>query len=412
MTLLNIAAILTAITALFAWFNQQFLNLPATIGVMLVALGVSLLLLLLGSVGPFNLGATVLTVAHSIDFDTTLLHGMLSFLLFAGALHINLEDLLKLKWVIASLASVGVVLSTLMVGSAVWLLLELIGASLPYLYCLLFGALISPTDPIAVAATLKTVGVSRSLETKIAGESLFNDGVGVVVFLVLAGMVTNPESVSLTGTLKLFLQETVGGALLGLSLGYFGYRLLRTIDNYQTEILITLAVALGGYMLALKLHVSGPICVVIAGLLIGNRGRTLAMSAKTKEHIDAFWELIDETLNMVLFTLIGLELLTLDFSLTALVLGLVAIPIVLLSRLFSVGLPVLLLRLRHSFSPNVVKILVWGGIRGGISIALALSLPAGAERSILVMATYVVVIFSISVQGLSLGPLLKRLDQE
>ena len=412
MTLLNIAAILTAITALFAWFNQQFLSLPATIGVMLVALGVSLLLLLLGSVGPFNLEATVLTVAHSIDFDTTLLHGMLSFLLFAGALHINLEDLLKLKWVIASLASVGVVLSTLMVGSAVWLLLELIGASIPYLYCLLFGALISPTDPIAVAATLKTVGVSRSLETKIAGESLFNDGVGVVVFLVLAGMVTNPESVSLTGTLKLFLQETVGGALLGLSLGYFGYRLLRTIDNYQTEILITLAVALGGYMLALKLHVSGPICVVIAGLLIGNRGRTLAMSDKTKEHIDAFWELIDETLNMVLFTLIGLELLTLDFSLTALVLGLVAIPIVLLSRLFSVGLPVLLLRLRHSFSPNVVKILVWGGIRGGISIALALSLPAGAERSILVMATYVVVIFSISVQGLSLGPLLKRLDQE
>jgi CPA1 family monovalent cation:H+ antiporter len=337
---------------------------------------------------------------------------MLSFLLFAGALHINLEDLLKLKWVIASLASVGVVLSTLMVGSAVWLLLELIGASIPYLYCLLFGALISPTDPIAVAATLKTVGVSRSLETKIAGESLFNDGVGVVVFLVLAGMVTNPESVSLTGTLKLFLQETVGGALLGLSLGYFGYRLLRTIDNYQTEILITLAVALGGYMLALELHVSGPICVVIAGLLIGNRGRTLAMSDKTKEHIDAFWELIDETLNMVLFTLIGLELLTLDFSLTALVLGLVAIPIVLFSRLFSVGLPVLLLRLRHSFSPNVVKILVWGGIRGGISIALALSLPAGAERSILVMATYVVVIFSISVQGLSLGPLLKRLDQE
>lgn len=412
MTLLNIAAILTGVTALFAWFNHRFLSLPATIGVMLVALCASLLLLLLGSFGAPHLKATAFTVVHAIDFDTTLLHGMLSFLLFAGALHINLEDLLKLKWVIASLASVGVVISTLIVGSAVWLLLELMGASMPYLYCLLFGALISPTDPIAVAATLKTVGVSRSLETKIAGESLFNDGVGVVVFLVLAGMITHPESASVWGTVTLFLQETVGGALLGLSFGYLGYRLLRTIDNYQTEILVTLAVALGGYMLALQLHVSGPICVVIAGLMIGNQGRTLAMSDKTKEHIDTFWELIDETLNMVLFTLIGLELLTLDFSITALALGLFAIPIVLFSRLFSVGLPVLALRLHHSFSPNVVKILVWGGIRGGISIALALSLPEGAEREILVMATYVVVIFSISVQGLSLGPLLRRLDQE
>ena len=261
-------------------------------------------------------------------------------------------------------------------------------------------------------STLKSVGIAKSLETKIAGESLFNDGVGVVIFLVIAGLAFNPETVSAGTTVLLFIREAIGGVVFGLGLGYAGFFLLRTVDNYQVEVLITLAMVMGGYAMALALHTSGPIAIVVAGLLIGNRGRVLAMSERTREHLDTFWELVDEVLNAVLFVLIGLEVLVLQFTREYLAAGLLMIPLVLLARAISVGVPINVLRLRREFSPHVVKILVWGGIRGGISVALALSLPPSPMRDIVVAMTYVVVVFSILVQGLTIGPVAKRLSQD
>jgi CPA1 family monovalent cation:H+ antiporter len=308
------------------------------------------------------------------------------------------------------LATLGIVLSTFIVGTLIWILLKFLEFDIAYIYCLLFGALISPTDPIAVMATLKTVGIAKSLETKITGESLFNDGVGVVIFLVLLSLAYSPEDVSAGEAALLFVQEAVGGVLFGVVLGYIGFYLLRTVDNYQVEILLTLALVMGGYTLALALHTSGPIAIVVAGLMIGNKGRALAMSDKTREHLDTFWELIDEILNAVLFVLIGLEMLILDFSAGYITAGLLAIPLVLMSRFFSVGIPVSLLRLKKEYSPHVVKILVWGGLRGGISVALALSLPMGETRDVFLAMTYIIVVFSILVQGLTIAPMLRRLS--
>jgi monovalent cation:H+ antiporter, CPA1 family len=341
-----------------------------------------------------------------VDFNLTLLHGMLSFLLFAGALHVNLDDLAQQKWVIAILASVGVLGSTFIIGGLGWWLLGLLGTPIPFLYCLLFGALISPTDPIAVLGILKTANVSKSLETKIAGESLFNDGVGVVIFLVLLGIATSGE-VEATEVALLFAEEALGGLVFGLLIGWLAYRMLASVDNYQVEILITLALVMGGYTLAGTLHVSGPIAIVVAGLFIGNHGRMFAMSNRTREHLDTFWELVDEILNAVLFVLIGLEVLALEFQNAWLSVGALMIPIVLLSRFISVGVPISLLRYRRGFSPHAVKIITWGGLRGGISVALALSLPSGAERDLIVTVTYTVVVFSILVQGLSVGRLIR-----
>ncbi len=406
----EIAALVVVVTALFSYVNHRFIGLPTTIGVMLIALVFSLGLVAAGKLGVASVLDRAERLIAEVDFNVALLHGMLSFLLFAGALHVNLEDLAKRKWVIASLATVGVVMSTFLVGTLVWGMLQILGLEISYLYCLLFGALISPTDPIAVLATLKTVGIKKSLETKIAGESLFNDGVGIVMFLVLLSLATNPDGVSAGGALGLFLQEAVGGVVVGLGLGYLAYLMLRSVDNYQVEILITLALVTGGYALAMALHTSGPIAIVVAGLLIGNHGRLLAMSDKSREHIDTFWELIDEVLNAVLFVLIGFELLVLTFAPSYLIAGVLAIPIVLLSRFVSVGVPVGVLRLKRDFSPHVVKILVWGGIRGGISVALALSLPAGPARDAFLTMTYVVVVFSILVQGLTVGRVVERLS--
>ena len=410
MEILNLAAILVTLSALFSYLNHRFIGLPTTIGVMLIALVLSLSLIVIGKLGIAQFDDVAERLLSGIDFDETLMHGMLSFLLFAGALHINLGDLKQQKWVVTVLATVGVVISTLIVGSLTWLLLYWLGIGMPFIFCLLFGALISPTDPIAVLATLKTVGIAKSLETKIAGESLFNDGVGVVIFLVIAGLAVDPGTVSPGTAMLLFAREAVGGVLFGLGLGYAGFFLLRTVDNYQVEILITLAMVMGGYTLALALHTSGPIAIVVAGLLIGNRGRVLAMSDRTREHLDTFWELVDEVLNAVLFVLIGLEVLVLQFTGQYLVAGLLMIPVVLLARTISVGLPISVLRLRREFSPHVVKILVWGGIRGGISVALALSLPPSPVRDAIVAMTYVVVVFSILVQGLTIGKVARRLS--
>ena len=411
METLNLAAILITLSALFSYLNHRYIGLPTTIGVMLIALVLSLALIFIGEMGIAQFDDVAERLLSGVDFDTTLMHGMLSFLLFAGALHVDLGDLRQQKWVVTVLATVGVVISTMIVGCLTWLLLHWLGIGIPFIYCLLFGALISPTDPIAVLSTLKSVGIVKSLETKIAGESLFNDGVGVVIFLVIAGLAFNPETVSAGTAVLLFIREAIGGVFFGLGLGYAGFFLLRTVDNYQVEVLITLAMVMGGYSMALALHTSGPIAIVVAGLLIGNRGRVLAMSERTREHLDTFWELVDEVLNAVLFVLIGLEVLVLQFTGEYLAAGLMMIPLVLLSRAISVGVPITVLRLRREFSPHVVKILVWGGIRGGISVALALSLPPSPMRDIVVAMTYVVVVFSILVQGLTIGPLAKRLSE-
>jgi CPA1 family monovalent cation:H+ antiporter len=410
MEFLNLLAILITLSAVFSYLNHRFIGLPTTIGVMLIALIFSLVLIGLNVMGIGEFETQAELMLSQIDFSKVLMHGMLSFLLFAGALHVNFADLSKFKWIITSLATLGIVLSTFIVGTLIWILLKFLEFDIAYIYCLLFGALISPTDPIAVMATLKTVGIAKSLETKITGESLFNDGVGVVIFLVLLSLAYSPEDVSAGEAALLFVQEAVGGVLFGVVLGYIGFYLLRTVDNYQVEILLTLALVMGGYTLALALHTSGPIAIVVAGLMIGNKGRALAMSDKTREHLDTFWELIDEILNAVLFVLIGLEMLILDFSAGYITAGLLAIPLVLMSRFFSVGIPVSLLRLKKEYSPHVVKILVWGGLRGGISVALALSLPMGETRDVFLAMTYIIVVFSILVQGLTIAPMLRRLS--
>ncbi|MCI0508145.1 MAG: sodium:proton antiporter [Gammaproteobacteria bacterium] len=407
MTILNLAAILVTLAAVFGYINYRYIRLPNTIGLMLIALLMSLTLILMGFFGLTGIESYAQQILSSIDFNTTLMHGMLSFLLFAGALHINLEDLASQKWVVAILATFGVVASTFLVGTAAWYVLGWLGIPLPYIYCLLFGALISPTDPIAVMGILKTAGAPKTLEIKIAGESLFNDGVAVVIFLVLLSIATSHTEISAGSIALLFVEEAIGGIVYGLVIGYITYCMLKNVNNYQIEVLLTLALVMGGYALATAIHVSAPLAMVVAGLLIGNQGRQFAMSEYTREHLDTFWELVDEILNAVLFVLIGLELLVLTFIEDHLFASLLMIPIVVIARLISVGLPIGLMRFRRAFSPGVVKILTWGGLRGGISVALALSLPAGSERELILSLTYVVVIFSITVQGLTIGRLVR-----
>jgi len=408
MHLLDVVALLVSLTALLSYANHRLLRLPTTIGVMLIALLLSLALIFAGELG-YGVEAWAEKIVARIDFNEALMHGMLSFLLFAGALHVDLNDLARQKFIIGTLATAGILLSTFLVGTALYVLLPLAGFAPPYIWCLVFGALISPTDPIAVLGILKSAKVPRSLEIKVAGESLFNDGVGVVVFLVLLGIATRGGDVSAGAIVALFAVEALGGALLGLGLGTLAYAMLKSVDSYQVEVLLTLALVMGGYALASALHTSGPIAIVVAGLFIGNQGRRWAMSDTTREHLDTFWELVDEILNAVLFVLLGLEILVLSFRGEYLVAGLLAIPVVLLARWVSVGLPVLAMRRRRSFTPGAVTVMTWGGLRGGISVALALSLPAeSSARELLIAVTYVVVVFSILVQGLSVSAVVRR----
>jgi len=404
MTLVETITILVCLSAVFSYLNHRYIRLPVTIGLMAIALGMSLVLVLLGKLG-IGIEAEAESFVRSIDFDETLLHGMLSFLLFAGALHVNLDDLLEEKWFIGTLACLGLLVSTAIVGALVYFALGWIGYPIPLIGCLLFGALISPTDPIAVLSILKKVSAPKQLEIKITGESLFNDGVGVALFLVLLGVAetgqAEPRSVAL-----LFLQEAIGGALVGLAAGYGAYRMLKSIDQHHVEILITLALVMGGYAVADALHTSGPIAVVVAGLLIGNHGRHLGMSDTTREYLDTFWELIDELLNAILFVLIGLEVLALSFKSEYLIAGLFAIPLVLFARFVSVSLPVQVFRLFQEFTERATLILTWGGLRGGISVAMALSLPPSSFRDVIITMTYIVVVFSILVQGLTIGRIL------
>ena len=404
MTLIHTLTILICLAALFSYVNHRLLKLPMTIGLMAVSLVFSLILLVLGKLG-FGVEAEAQRFIGAIDFNEALMHGMLGFLLFAGALHVKLDELLDLKWVIGTLAVIGTILSSLLIGGLSYVVFALVGLPLPFLYCLLFGALISPTDPIAVMGVLRQARLPKALEMKIVGESLFNDGVGVVIFLVVLNLVPK-ETVHVTDVLVLFAEEALGGAALGLALGYIAYGMLRSVDNYQVEILITLAVVMGSFGLADLLHTSGPIAVVVAGLLIGNYGRQWAMSETTREHLDNFWELLDELLNAVLFVLIGLEVLVLSFQQPYLIAGLVAIPLVLAARWITVVLQVKGFSFVREFNEKTIRILTWGGLRGGISVALALSLPPGSSRDALVTITYAVVVFSILVQGLTINRVL------
>ncbi|MCP5157924.1 MAG: sodium:proton antiporter [Gammaproteobacteria bacterium] len=409
--MLDIVALLITLTALFSYLNHRLIKLPTTIGVMALAMLMSLILMSLGELGYAPVERQAEAIIASIDFNQVLMQGMLSLLLFAGALHVDLEELARKRWPIGILATVGVVVSTFLIGIASWIVLDTVfGVSISLLYCLLFGALISPTDPIAVLGILKSAGAPKGLEIKIAGESLFNDGIAVVVFAILLSLALGSAEVTAGGVALLFVEEALGGIGFGLAIGYVAYLLLKSIDSYDVEILITLALVLGGYALAIHIHVSGPIAMVVAGLMIGNHGRRLAMSEITREHLDTFWEMIDEILNAVLFVLIGLEVVILTFERDYLLASLLIVPLVLLVRLVCVGIPVTVMRHRFgfAFTPHAIKIMTWGGLRGGISVALALSLPAGPERHVVLALTYIVVLFSILVQGLTVGPLIRK----
>ncbi len=409
MSFIHTITILVCLAAVFSYVNHRLFKLPKTIGLMVISLVLSLMVVLLGKLG-IGIENGAKRFIMGIDFNEALMHGMLGCLLFAGALHLNLSELLDQKWVVGALASVGVVLSTVVTGSLGYYLFNFAGLDLPLIYCLLFGALIAPTDPIAVMGILKEARLPKPLEVKIVGESLFNDGVGVVVFIVLLSLLP-PSSITALGVVTLLIEEAIGGAVLGWALGYVAYRMLKSVDNYQVEILITLALVLGGFALADALHTSGPIVVVVAGLFIGNHGRRWAMSDKTREHLDDFWELVDELLNAVLFVLIGLEVLVLSLERPYVLAGLMAIPIVLLARFLSVGVQIKLFSLVREFSERTIAVLTWGGLRGGISVALALSIPQGEPRNAIVTITYAVVVFSILVQGLTIGRLVRPRGQ-
>lgn len=406
MSIITITSILITFCALFSYINYRFIKLPTTIGIMVMAMVLSMIIMFLPTLG-IDILPAVHRIIDGVDFSETLLHGMLSFLLFAGALHVNWETLQSQKHIIGAMALFGTVLSTALVGLMTYKIFPVLGFDIPFIYALLFGALISPTDPIAVMAILKKAGAPKTLEIKVVGESLFNDGIAVVLFLTLLGIATHGETTA-SHVALLFVEEAVGGAVLGLILGYIAFLMLRSVDNYQVEILLTLAMVMGGYELANVLHTSGPIAMVVAGLIVGNVGRDRAMSDHTKQNLDNFWELIDEFLNAILFLLLGFSLLIIEFNQTALYAGLIMIPLLLLIRYLSVILPVTLLKNIRKFSPGAANILTWGGLRGGISVALVLSLPSGDLRDFLLLVTYCIVMFSIIVQGLTIGKLVRK----
>ena len=404
-SIFNLIALLVTLAAVFGYINRRWLRFPHTIGLLIIALTVSLIVLLVDAVLPqLSLGSSVRGTLADIDFEDTLMDGVLSFLLFAGALHVDLESLWNRRWTISLLATAGIVLSTAIVSSLMFFGFRLFGFEVPLPYCLVFGALISPTDPVAVMGILKEVKIPETLEAKIAGESLFNDGVGVVLFTVLVSLATGTAGhggASVSGVAGLVATEVVGGMILGFAAGYGAYRAMRTIDQHTVEILITLALVMATYGVAKELHISGPIAVVVAGLFIGNHGKRFGMTETTREHVETFWEVLDELLNSLLFLAIGFEVVAVTITGQIIGVGLLAIPVVLLARWVSVGGSITVLGLRQKFTQGAIPVLTWGGLRGGISVALALSLPPSPWKPILLATTYGVVIFSIVVQGLT-----------
>jgi len=412
-SLFSLVSILISLAAVSSYVNYRYIRLPTTVGVMLVALVASLALVL---AGPYAAGfrEQAAGLVAQIDFNQVVLHGMLAFLLFAGAIHVNLEELGREWLTISSLAIVGTLAATFIVGGATWLVLGWLGLGIPFLHALLFGALISPTDPIAVLGIMKSVGAPRQLEVQVAGESLFNDGLGVVVFLVLLQLSGSGGATAIgVGAVGMPLLKEVGGALgLALAAGLITYQMLKRVDNYQVEVLLALALAMGLYALADALHLSAPIAVVVAGLFVGNQGREFAMTKRTREHVDTFWELVDEILNVVLFLLIGLELLVLPIERRWLMAGVLVIPIVLAARGLSVAAIIGPLSRVTAQSRGAIAVFTWGGLRGAISVAMALSLPASSSRSLVLTLTYSVVVFSILVQGLTVGRVIRMTQKE
>ncbi len=401
MTIFNVFILLIVLAAFFSYFNVRYLHIPSTIGMIMFSLVLSLVLILLDYLG-LPLKKYAQNLLGYVNFRDLLLNIFLSFLLFAGALTVNLDDLLPQKGTILSLATLGVVLSTFIVGGIVWLILSAFHTDVPILYCFLFGALISPTDPVAVLSLMKSVGAGKRLEALVSGESLFNDGIGVIVFLTLENVALRESGNLYAGVGIMFARQVAGGILFGLAAGFLAYQMLKRVDEYKSEILITLALVMGGYAVAEASGVSGPLAMVVSGLLIGNPGRAFAMSEKTRESLDLFWELIDNILNALLFILIGLEMLVLDFKLYYLLIGAFIIPAVLISRWVSVAPFVHIFRKEKEYHQDLTTFLTWGGLRGGIAIALALSLPDSPYRDPVISITYLVVIFSILVQGLTL----------
>ncbi|MBK9478772.1 MAG: sodium:proton antiporter [Bacteroidetes bacterium] len=408
MDIFHLISLIIVISAAFAYLNFRFLKLPASIGLMLMSLGLSLLVLLAGNFFP-SIKQKIATEVLGINFSDLLLEGMLSFMLFAGAIHVKFADLKSEKLNILLLSTVSVLISTFVIGISAFYLFNFLGINVQLIHSLLFGALISPTDPIAVLSILKSAGVSRSLETKMAGESLFNDGVAVVVFITILQFALPNASITIFNVLLLFGQEALGGLILGLAIGWISFKLIASIDNYQVEVLITLAMVMGGYTLAHYLHVSGPLAMVVAGIITGNKSRDLGMSKITAEYVDKFWELIDEILNAILFVIMGLELLLIKSNATLIFASLLMVIISIITRYFSIIIPAFLVHLNEKINQKVLIILTWGGLRGGISIALALTIQPTMDKDIWVTATYIIVCFSILVQGLTVGKLAQRL---
>jgi monovalent cation:H+ antiporter, CPA1 family len=411
MEFFHLLSILIVLSAGFAYINFRVLKLPNAIGLMLVSLIFSFLILLIGYIYPaFTDWVEVRLI--NINFSELLLEGMLSFMLFAGAIHIRYSDLKSERLSIILFSTMSVVLSTFIVGYTAFYLLNAFGIEVQLIEALLFGALISPTDPIAVISILKSAGVSKSLETKIAGESLFNDGVAVVVFITILQLTKPGAELSASSIAVLFGKEAIGGVLLGLIIGYIGFKLIASIDNYQVEVLITLAIVMGGYTTAHYLHISGPLAMVAAGLITGNSSKERGMSDITAEYIDKFWELIDEILNAILFVLIGLELLIIEVTKPILIVSLILIGTTLITRYFSVWVPSIFIRLKEKITRRTLVILTWGGLRGGISIALALSISSDLNKELWVTITYFIVCFSILVQGMTIGKLASSSNKE
>lgn len=409
----SIVTILTVIAAVFGYINVRFFKLPITIGLMIITLVFTVVVVVIGQFDD-TLLQTEKELISQIDFKTVLLDVMLSFLLFAGALHTNFDQLKVQRAPVLVFATLGVLTSTFLVGISMFYILQFLGLDVAFIYCLLFGALISPTDPIAVLGILKKANAPKKLETKIVGESLFNDGVGVVVFLTIFAIASpNGTEVDAADIIKLFTQEVLGGIVLGGVLGWITFRMMRSINNYEIEVIITLAAVMGGTLIAQKLHLSAPLAMVTTGLIVGHDTvRDSAMSEVTESYVDKFWELIDVFLNTILFVLIGMEMLVLTFDTTYIVAGLIAVPVVLLCRYLSLWLPIKFFSKRLDFVPKTNLIMTWGGLRGGISIALALSLTPEMHRELFLVITYIIVVFSIIGQGLTVEPIVKRFTQE
>lgn len=400
---------LIVLAALFSFWNLRFLKLPSTIGVMVIAMVTSILLVLFGNHLFPNQVNKFTNIIAELDFTEILMGAMLNFLLFAGAIHINVNDLKQERGSILVFSTVSVIISTFVVGYALYYILPFIHVELPLIYCILFGALISPTDPIAVLSILQKANVSKSLETKVAGESLFNDGIAVVVFVIILAIAQGQDIDLTVGNISwLVAKEAGGGVLLGLILGWTASRAISKINDYKVSVLVTLSVVMGGYLIAHAIHISGPLTMVCAGLFIGNKSKSSIMSAETKDYLDKFWELIDEIMNAILFLLMGFELLIIKDLNHYYAAGLIAIAVVLLARFIAIWLPTKIVPFKKKFTRDVIKILVWGGLRGGVSIALALSVENGPYKEVIVATTYIVVVFSIIVQGLTIGKLAQK----